>query len=52
MYRRNSKGLKTDPCGSPQVILEIRDAKPLIGINSLRSTKHDSNRLFSNPRIP
>ena len=29
MYSKSSKGLKTDPCGTPQVILEVFDAKPL-----------------------
>ena len=29
MYIRKSKGPKTDPCGTPYVILEVLDSKPL-----------------------
>ena len=41
MYSRNKKGPKTDPCGTPQVILEILDAKPLIDTNCLRSANYE-----------
>ena len=48
---RSSKDSKTDRCGTPQVILEILDAKLFIGKNCLRSVKYDSNIFFANPRI-
>ena len=40
MSHRNRKGPKTDPCGTPQVILEILDAKPFIDTNCLRSVEY------------
>ena len=43
MYSRKSKGLTTDPCGTPHVILEVLDAKPFIDTNWLRFAKYDSN---------
>ena len=52
MYIRKSKDPKTDPCGTPHVILEVLDSKPLIDTNCLRFAKYDSNHLFANPRIP
>ena len=48
MYNRNSKAPKTDPCGTPQIILKILDAKPFIDTNCLRSVEYDSNYLFVN----
>ena len=51
MYIRKSKDPKTDPCGTPHVILEVLDSKPLIDTNCLRFAKYDSNHLFANPRI-
>ena len=38
VYNRNSN---TDPCGTPQVILEILNTKPLIDANCLRSAKYN-----------
>ena len=38
MYNRNSN---TDRCGTPQVILEILNAKPLIDANCLRSAEYN-----------
>ena len=35
MDNRKSKGPKTDPCGIPQVTLEILDAKPMINTNCI-----------------
>ena len=52
MYIRKSEGPKTDPCGTPHVILEVLDSKPLIDTNCLRFVKYDSNYLLANPRIP
>ena len=36
MYIRKIKGPKTDPCGTPYVILEVLDSKPLADTNCLR----------------
>ena len=47
MYIRKSKGPKTDPCGTPHVILEVLDSKPLIDANCLWFAKYDSNHLFA-----
>ena len=33
MYIRKSKGLKTDPCGTPHVIVEVLDSNPLLDTN-------------------
>ena len=52
MYIRKMKGPKTDPCGTPHVILEVHDSKPLIHTNCWWFAKYDSNRLFPNPHIP
>ena len=52
MHIRKSKGPKTDLCGTPHVILEVIDSKPLIDTNYLRFAKYDSNHLFANPRVP
>ena len=59
MYIRKSKGPKTDPCGTPHVILEVLDSKPLIDTNCLWFAKYASNHLFANiflnslmPHIP
>ena len=52
MYIRKSKDPKTDPCGTPHVIPEVLDSKPLIDTNCLRFAKYYSNHLFTNPRIP
>ena len=49
MYIRKSKDPKIDSCGTPHVILEILDVKPLIDTICLRFDKHDSNHLFANP---
>ena len=49
MYSRNSKGPKTDPCGTLQVIV---DAKPLIDTNYLQSAEFYSNHLFADLQIP
>ena len=40
MSNRNRQGPKTDPCGTPQVILEILHAKPFIDTNCLRSVEY------------
>ena len=51
MYIRKGQGPKTDPCGTPDVIFELLDSKPLIGTNCLRFAKYDSDHLFANPLI-
>ena len=52
IYSGKSKGPKTNPCGKPDVIHEVLDAKPLVDTNCLRFAKYDSSHLFVNPRIP
>ena len=51
MYSRKSPGPKTVPCGTPQVILEILYANPLINTICLKSTKYDLNHLFASSWI-
>ena len=50
--QQKAKCPKTDLCGTPQVILEIRDAKLLTATNCLGFPNYDSNNFFANPRIP
>ena len=52
MYIRKSNSCKTGPSGTPHVILEVLDAKPLIDTNCLRFAKYDSNHLLFTPSIP
>ena len=52
MYSRNSKGSKTNLCGTLQVIFEMLNAKPLIDTNYFQPGKYDLNHLLGNPRIP
>ena len=51
IYNRKRGGPKTDPCGTPNLILEVLDANPLIGINCSRFAKYDLHHLFVNPRV-
>ena len=52
MHIRKIKDPKKDPCGTPHVILEVLDSKPLIDTNCLQFAKYDSNHLFANAHIP
>ena len=45
---RESKGPKTDPCGTPQVTHEVLDTKPLIETNCVWFARFDSNHWFAN----
>ena len=52
IYSRKSKGHKTVSCGTPHVILELLDIKPLVDTICLWFAKYESNHLFANPHIP
>ena len=45
MYIRKSNSPKTGPSGTPHVILEVLDAKPLIDTNCLQFAEFYSNHL-------
>ena len=44
-----SYGPNTDPWGTPLVMVDIFELKPLIETNCFRSIKYDSNHLFHIP---
>ena len=49
---RKSNGPRTDPCGTPQVILLMLDDTPLTNTYCLLLDKYDSNHLYAVFRIP
>ena len=52
MYVRKSNGPNTDPWGTPLVMVDIFELKPLIETNCFRSVKYDSYHLFDIPFTP
>ena len=52
MYIRKSNDSNTDPSGTPQVIVDIYELKPLNQADCFPSVKYDSNHLFDIALIP
>ena len=52
MYIRKSNGSNTDPWGTPLVMVDVSELKPLIETNCFWSVKYDSNHLLDIPLTP
>ncbi len=49
---RNSRGPRTDPCGTPCLVYVGSDVIPLMETHCLLFVRYDLNQLFAEPLIP
>ena len=52
IYMRNSRGPRTDPCGTPCLMYVDSDVTPLMETHCLLSVRYDLNQSFAKPLTP